>query len=592
MVRPSGEQLGEWLSAYVDGELDEEQTRKVEDILRKDEAARRLLNDLRRVVSTVQSLPQHPAPESIAADVQLHVERSQLLGDPDERIIDAERKRSPVWGILSTAAVFALVIGAGWYLAEMYRRGAPGTRVAVAPVDESEAVSKKERLDDDSALEADPGEELRGQPSTEKLLASANLEQKLMAGMGWGVVQNHTFENEPYRLQVNVRTAAERDAVTSRLVSFLSKQQLADASASQSPTEGASASAAPARFFFQGRANSNFAAANESQILLRASPRELEAVVDELSTGAPERSQIAFVSGPVTIASRNGIRRALRGMVPEEAPPAGTVMFDAHLDEGIAEAGGRGAADAKVSSDDFIERLTELIRNVGLKVEQRGAIGEPTEGDELLEFPKPPDEPAAAIADASIPKTKDDRGTVAETKGRALADRRFAFRGSAADKTALSTSSSDDANEEIVRREASAGSGGGGRGGPAVAEKKVVASTDEQASSEPTSLVESRFKAARAARGRASRRRATRGGVAAEEARAKSEIALANRGAAATDVMATFDARPRSEVHANQRLVTIVIQIIAPPPAPEKKARARPSARKREDKKDNGKSIN
>ena len=56
------EQLGEWLSAYLDGELSEEQTTVVERLLREDASARQSLDALRRASELVPSLPRHAAP--------------------------------------------------------------------------------------------------------------------------------------------------------------------------------------------------------------------------------------------------------------------------------------------------------------------------------------------------------------------------------------------------------------------------------------------------------------------------------------------------------------------------------------------------
>src|SRR3990170_1217954 len=95
MARLNPDQLGELLSAYIDRELDAAQTAQVERLLREDEAARRMLSELRRTVNAVASLPRHPAPASIASDVQTVLERSALLGDAPPARPHVHRTRAP-----------------------------------------------------------------------------------------------------------------------------------------------------------------------------------------------------------------------------------------------------------------------------------------------------------------------------------------------------------------------------------------------------------------------------------------------------------------------------------------------------------------
>ena len=78
------ERLGEQLSAYLDGELSEQEKALVERALREDAGARRLLDELRRMAANVESLPRHAAPDSILEDVRFQLERSELLGDSIE----------------------------------------------------------------------------------------------------------------------------------------------------------------------------------------------------------------------------------------------------------------------------------------------------------------------------------------------------------------------------------------------------------------------------------------------------------------------------------------------------------------------------
>ena len=103
MSRMDQEQLGELLSAYLDGELDVREAEAVERILKEDASARHLMENLRQTVSVVSSLPRHSAPSGIAEDLQLTVERSELLGGPRESATTKGR-RPPLAALGSLAA--------------------------------------------------------------------------------------------------------------------------------------------------------------------------------------------------------------------------------------------------------------------------------------------------------------------------------------------------------------------------------------------------------------------------------------------------------------------------------------------------------
>ena len=136
MSKPDRDQLGERLSAYIDGELDAEQTQRIERVLRRDERARRMLEELRRTVDLVSSLPRHVAPDSIAEDVQFHTERSELLGGSRRPLAPTGMRRSPVLAVLSMAAVLALVAIGLPIMISHERDDAGATKVALAPVSE------------------------------------------------------------------------------------------------------------------------------------------------------------------------------------------------------------------------------------------------------------------------------------------------------------------------------------------------------------------------------------------------------------------------------------------------------------------------
>ena len=65
----------ERLSAYLDGELSSDEQARVEQLLAEEPAARQLLDELRAVSSTLQSLPRTRVPGNLAADVLREIER-------------------------------------------------------------------------------------------------------------------------------------------------------------------------------------------------------------------------------------------------------------------------------------------------------------------------------------------------------------------------------------------------------------------------------------------------------------------------------------------------------------------------------------
>ena len=132
--------LEELLSAYLDGELGSRETQLVERVLGEDESARCLLEDLRRTASLVSSLPRHDAPDSIAGDVQMQIERRELLGDLDVPISAPGTRRSRFPALLSMAAMLTLVIGGGvWIILSGKGPGIPKVgRVAMRPAETEE----------------------------------------------------------------------------------------------------------------------------------------------------------------------------------------------------------------------------------------------------------------------------------------------------------------------------------------------------------------------------------------------------------------------------------------------------------------------
>ncbi len=99
--------LEEQLSAYLDGELSADQRAEVEAFLAEDEQARRLLDDLRRTVQLVQTLPRAKAGDELIDALRGRLERKALLGEP---ATPAVTRRRPIHSYAARWAAVAAVL--------------------------------------------------------------------------------------------------------------------------------------------------------------------------------------------------------------------------------------------------------------------------------------------------------------------------------------------------------------------------------------------------------------------------------------------------------------------------------------------------
>lgn len=166
------------LSAYLDGELAEDEKATVESWLREDPAAQRLLAELRETVGLISSLPRRSAPPSVADDLRRRLERDELLGEAPTPAPRRGGRWSLVRSTLSMAAVLGVVVVAGLYIANDLEEkptvpaAPPGSMAArsaepppVSP--ETDSTSEKRRLAQERrARVADAGLDRRRQPAT------------------------------------------------------------------------------------------------------------------------------------------------------------------------------------------------------------------------------------------------------------------------------------------------------------------------------------------------------------------------------------------------------------------------------------------
>ncbi|OQB81353.1 MAG: hypothetical protein BWX88_04290 [Planctomycetes bacterium ADurb.Bin126] len=118
----------EQLSAWLDGELSDEQARRVEKAVRDDPHLQGELEALRSVRRLVRALPGRKAPEGFAARVLARAERAHLLGQPSAMV-----SRSFRWISLATAAVVLLSAGVVLYMILYMVKPPPMHEMAARP---------------------------------------------------------------------------------------------------------------------------------------------------------------------------------------------------------------------------------------------------------------------------------------------------------------------------------------------------------------------------------------------------------------------------------------------------------------------------
>ncbi len=347
MARIDGEQLGELLSGYIDGELDPRERQIIERVLREDESARQLLADLRRTAQAVSSLPRHAAPSSILGDTTAILERTVLLDELPEPRPHQTHGRMTWVARLSMAAMVGLVVLTGWWFTnEQTRHGSKsGAELAQHEVlDADVKVEGGSRASDAETAEAlasrvrdiaANGTPLTGRIPMEvgsgaggivKSATLASVDQQLRNGLDPNALRDQTFTFEPLRLQVTVRNQAEREKVATRVAVALSNQQVSDLA---SPSGARTPSGT--RFFFQGKAGVNFKAANEDQILVHASPRQIDHLLTDLAAEGGLGDSVAMVAGPISVqgvAKSRSVVQLLGEQRQADVPGEGTMRND------------------------------------------------------------------------------------------------------------------------------------------------------------------------------------------------------------------------------------------------------------------------
>ncbi len=461
------EKLGELLSAFLDDELDASEARLVERVLHDNESARRLLDELRRTATLVSSLPRHDAPKSIADDVRAQVERSDLLGDLDASPTAPLGRQSRMLGLLSMAAMLALVVGGGLWITLSNRDPAAAIRSQVAmvqpddenaqpaPAGESGASktgkvarrsarrsatgtgerrkdsltqktlgkggrrrsSRRHRPETEAIVAYDPASHRRGSgrmdhPDVEE---TAGVEQKLAAGMDAGRLRDHRFANESVRLQLTMRNESEREEVTTKLVEYFKKQRLVDVARSRVDLREHRGS--PGSFFYLGKPGVNFDDAQQRQILLRVPRRELDGLLAQMEDEGELTEEVALVSGPVVVDGLDEARNVLRYRY-HEPRYTGSSRRVRTFEETLTRPSPRVEAVSHEDADsDRTESLGELL------TEMAEAVGLGADRERFPDY-APVDKLDTAAAEPPLPESADEHDSMALTdKGPDALDR-------------------------------------------------------------------------------------------------------------------------------------------------------------------------
>jgi hypothetical protein len=377
------DQLSELLSAYLDGEVDDRERALVERVLREDASARRLLEELRRTVNAVGSLPRHAAPPTLAADLDARLERAELLGGAETHPVPIQERRAPWTAWLAMAAMLGVVVVAGWWF--LLDRGQHGVGRAENKVATADA--RRERVAADGPAPPSAAIGPAGREALASRAAALTVESQMAAGVDPAALTRQSFAPETVRLQVVAVNAAERDALAERLIKRLSEQKTENlakrgsrAGRSKEPVDS---------FFLVGKAGVNFDDPQQRQVLVRVPRSQAAQVVDDLTAVAGSEDRVALQAGPIAVRGAASARNLLQmvGQMPPEAdaaakepkPTEGESKTE-FADKRAERAGGPVESAKKPADSNRFDPLSGLMKIVGLDADalsrRSGRIGE------------------------------------------------------------------------------------------------------------------------------------------------------------------------------------------------------------------------
>ena len=310
------EKLGEWLSAYVDGELNSEQNTLIERLIEEDDEVRRRLEEMRSVSRMVFDLPRHAAPPSIMQDIRRQTERDALLGDAEEDRASVPGQSRFGMRLLATAAMVA-VVATGALLVYRVLPGrslAPDTAlVSNTPKsgDDLSDLMEKDSLEDFRSKDvatsgAAPGRWL-AEARFGKRADLATLEQKISRLAATEELVNHPFTNEANTLTLTFATDRDRDKSFSALT-----EQLRAASVNELVSDGPSSDARRGGVFIEGRVGVNFVGRQDQQVLVHLRKNQVESLVREIDSAADV--DIRMQVGPLGVRGRGQVMQLARAI--------------------------------------------------------------------------------------------------------------------------------------------------------------------------------------------------------------------------------------------------------------------------------------
>jgi hypothetical protein len=167
-------------------------------------------------------------------------------------------------------------------------------------------------------------------------------------------------------------------------------------------------------FYYRGKAGVNFDAANEDQILVRASPQQIDQLLTKLSEPNQPEEAVALVAGPITVQGVEKSRNVVQLLgeqqqpgVPRNAMTRGDDSFFAK--NGTTVDADRTSADQSTApSGGMVDGLLKIV-GIDPKLLSSGAKPVANTGD-------PPVESAAEAASQDSPKVAADKTSVADAK--------------------------------------------------------------------------------------------------------------------------------------------------------------------------------
>ncbi|MBL4845204.1 MAG: hypothetical protein JKY65_06745 [Planctomycetes bacterium] len=188
--RPTLEELGPELTAYVDGELAPSEAERITVLARRDPQVAREIRHVRRIRSRIAALPRLEAPAHLTAQIMSEID--VLDREEAQRQVRARQARIALFqnlGRLAQAAVFLFVVGGGVFLSQpeehpLAYRSSVSPRKARRPVAAKNPRRKKSRRVAGRRGTGRP--QADETPSAQSSLASARFEVSWDLSVGGG----------------------------------------------------------------------------------------------------------------------------------------------------------------------------------------------------------------------------------------------------------------------------------------------------------------------------------------------------------------------------------------------------------------------